>query len=65
MSVTEDVPLDILMELNGAHSKLTSGDAWQFYKRLADKWGTKNFSPSVKERMATLTPISTADYVAA
>ena len=65
MSVTEDVPLDILTELNGARMKLTSGDAWQFYKRLADKWGTKNFSPSVKERMATLTPISTADYVAA
>jgi amidase len=65
MSVTEDVPLDILTELNGARMKLTSGDAWQFYKRLADKWGTKNFSPSVKERMGTLTPISTADYVAA
>ena len=65
MSVTEDVPLDILTELNGARMKLTSGDAWQFYKRLADKWGTKNFSPSVKERMAALTPISTADYVAA
>ena len=65
MSVTEDVPLGILTELNGARSKLTSGDAWQFYKRLADKWGTKNFSPAVKERMATLTPISSAEYVAA
>ena len=50
MSVTEDVPLDILSDLNAARMKLTSGDAWQFYKRLADKWGTKNFSPSVKER---------------
>jgi amidase len=64
-SVKEDVPLSILTDLNAARSKLTSGDAWQFYKRMADKWGTKNFAPSVKERMATLTPISTAEYVEA
>ncbi|HKE96246.1 MAG TPA: amidase [Povalibacter sp.] len=64
-SVTEDVPQQILLDLNAARSKLTSGDAWQFYQRLADKWGSKNFSPSVKERMKTLTPISSAEYVQA
>ncbi len=64
-SVSEDMPASTLAELNAARMKLTSGDAWAFYKRLADKWGTKNFSPAVKERMGTLQPISTAEYVQA
>jgi amidase len=64
-SVKEDVPKDILMDLTSARTKLTGGDAWAFYKRMADKHGTKNFSPSVKERMKTMTPISSAEYVEA
>lgn len=64
-SVQEDIPTDVVTALNTARGKLTSGDAWAFYKRLADKWGSKNFSPSVTERMKTLTPISTAEYVEA
>jgi amidase len=64
-SVKEDVPQQILLELNAARTKLTSGDAWQFYQRLADKFGSKNFSPSVKERMKTMTPITSAEYVEA
>jgi amidase len=64
-SVAEDVPLKILTDLNAARVKLTSGDAWAFYKRLADKWGSKNFSPAVTQRMTGLKPISTAEYVEA
>ena len=64
-SVTEDLPKDILTDLYAARTKLTGGDAWAFYKRLADKWGTKNFSPSVTERMKTMKPISSAEYVEA
>lgn len=64
-SVAEDHPKDTLNELAAARTKLTSGDAWAFYKRMADKWGTKNFSPSVTERMKTLTPISSSEYVEA
>ena len=64
-SVKEDAPVSVLMELAAARSRLTSGDAWAFYKRLADKHGTKNFSPSVKERMARMTPITTAEYAEA
>lgn len=64
-SVVEDVPQQILLDLNAARQKLTSGDAWKFYERLANRWGTKNFSPSVKERMKTMTPISSAEYVEA
>jgi amidase len=64
-SIKEDVPTDILTDLNTARGKLTSGDAWAFYKRLADKWGSKNFSPQVTQRIATLKPISTAEYVEA
>ncbi len=63
--VNEDVPQQILLDLNAARSRLTSGDAWQFYQRLADRWGTKNFSPSVKERMKSMTPITSAEYVEA
>jgi amidase len=64
-SVHEDAPTSLLTELNAARSKLTGGDAWAFYKRLADKWGTKNFSPAVKERMEKMTPIPTPEYVEA
>ena len=63
--VQEDHPKDILNELAAARTKLTGGDAWAFYKRLADKHGTKNFSPSVKERMSRMTPITSAEYVEA
>ena len=41
------------------------GGAWAFYKRMADKHGSKNFSPSVKERMTRMTAISSAEYVEA
>ncbi len=64
-SLKEDAPTGVLTELAAARTKMTSGDAWAFYKRVADKWGTKNFSPSVKERMKTMTPISTAEYAEA
>jgi len=64
-SVNEDAPQDVLKDLNAARGKLTSGDAWAFYKRLADKWGTKNFSPSVTERMKTMVPLSSAEVVEA
>jgi len=64
-SVQEDHPQDILMDLNEARRKLTMGDAWQFYQRLADKWGTKNFSPSVKERMKNMQPLTSAQVVEA
>lgn len=64
-SVNEEAPTQILTDLNTARGKLTSGDAWAFYKRLADKWGSKNFSPQVTQRMAGLMPLSTAEYVEA
>jgi amidase len=64
-SLTEDFPESILRDLYESRRTLTNGDAWAFYQRLADKWGTKNFSPSVKERMKTMQPISTAAYVEA
>lgn len=65
MSVTEHMPLEVLTELYAAQQKLIVGDAWQFYGRLVEKWGTKNFSPCVRDFMSTLTPISTAQYVQA
>jgi amidase len=64
-SVQEDCPKAILEDLYDARNTLIAGDAWAFYKRLADRWSTKNFSPAVTERMKTLQPLSTADVVAA
>jgi len=63
--VTEDLPKDILEELYDARTKLTNGDAWAFYKRLAERNHTKTFSPQVHDRMPKMTPISTAEYVEA
>ena len=62
-NVKEDLPKEILSDLYDARTKLTSGDGWAFYKRMADKWGTKNFSPQVTERMKNMTPLSTAELV--
>jgi len=64
-SVTEDLPKDLLTELFDARHKLTNGDALAYYKRLADKNGTKTFSPQRHEQMARLTQISAAEYIEA
>lgn len=63
--ITEDAPVETLNELAQARSTLSNGDGGAFYKRLADKWGTKNFSPSRKERMASAVPITSAAMVEA
>jgi amidase len=64
-SVAEDSPTGVLDALNAARALLTRGDAWAFYKRLADKWGSNNFSPSVTARIQDMTPISSAEYIEA
>ncbi|PTY07885.1 amidase [Opitutaceae bacterium EW11] len=64
-SVNEDLPKDIFVDLFEARRKLTNGDGWAFYKRMAAKWGTQNYSPAVAERMKTMTPISSAEYIEA
>jgi amidase len=64
-NIKEDVPTSTLMKLAEARTKITGGDAWAFYKRMADKWGTKNFSPAVTQRMKSMTPISSAEYIEA
>ncbi len=64
-SVTQDAPTAIFRQLDDARSRLTNGDAWSFYTRLAAKWDTKNFSPRVTERVKGMQPVSSADYVQA
>jgi amidase len=44
---------------------LSRGDGSAFYKRLADKWGTKNFSPGREETVAKGAPLTTAEMVQA
>jgi amidase len=64
-SVKEDLPLGLLEELYAARDVLTNGDGLAYYKRLADKWGTKSFSPSRYEQMKRIKPVSTAAYIQA
>jgi amidase len=64
-NVKEDLPASILDSLYDARAKLTNGDGWAFYKRMDEKWGTKNFSPTVTQRMKTVQPLSTGALVAA
>jgi amidase len=65
-SVQEDAPTDIMMPLSDARRRLTRGDGWQFYQRLVDKWGTKNFSPSRRESMAAAEPpLTSAEMIQA
>jgi amidase len=64
-SVAEDAPQEILLELAAARQQLSSGDAGAFYKRMADKWNTKNFAPSRKQSMATQVALTSAVMVEA
>jgi amidase len=64
-SVTEDAPKDALMQLTEARRNLSRGDGSAFYKRLADKWGTKNFSPGREETVAKGAPLTSAEMVQA
>lgn len=64
-SVNEDAPQEILVELGEARSQLSSGDGGAFYKRLVERWDTRNFAPSRRERMANAVPLSTATMVEA
>ncbi|HVJ29623.1 MAG TPA: amidase [Gammaproteobacteria bacterium] len=64
-SVTRDAPTDALMRLTAARRDLTRGDGSAFYKRLADKWGTKNFSPGRVETLKQPAPLTTAEMVEA
>jgi amidase len=64
-AVKEDAPKSILDELADARRKLTQGDGGAFYQRLADKWGTRNFSPQRKAMMASAEPLTSAELVEA
>jgi amidase len=64
-SVKEDLPKTLLEELYDARTKLTNGDAFAFYKRLADKNGTKTFSPQRHDQMLKTIALSTPEVVEA
>lgn len=44
-SVEEDAPKAVLDDIQDARMKLILGDGGAFYKRMAERWGTHNFSP--------------------
>ena len=53
------------MQLTEARRNFSRGDGSAFYKRLADKWGTKNFSPGREETVAKGAPLISAEMVQA
>ncbi|WP_245586102.1 amidase [Solimonas soli] len=63
--VQEAAPTQTMLKLADARRRMTMGDGWAFYQRLADKWGTHNISPSRKEAMAKAKPLSSADLIKA
>jgi amidase len=59
--IREDLPKDLLMEMEEVRFKLTSADGWTFVKRIADRWGTKAASSVLTERMKAA-PIPAAEF---
>ena len=49
--VHEDLPKDLMMEMEEIRFRLTNADGWTFVRRMAEKWGTKATSPVLVERM--------------
>jgi len=60
--VHEDLPKDLLMEMEDIRHRLTNADGWTFVKRMADKWGTKAMSPALTDLMRANEPVSTAEF---
>lgn len=61
--VEENAPIEALLDLERMRGELFKADAWQFYRRMADRWGTKNYAPEYKTGMAELKPLSVAETV--
>lgn len=61
--VTEDCPARLLSALNATRGTLARGDGWAWYKRLADKWGTKNISGDMAKTIESARQIPTPEYV--
>jgi amidase len=59
--VREDLPKDLITEMEEVRFRLTRADGWTFVKRLADKWGTKATSPVLVERMK-IEPVTTPEF---
>jgi amidase len=62
-TVTDAFPEELIRKLNSASAKLAMGDGWQWYKRLADKWGTKNISSDFAKMIESTPQLSTPEYV--
>jgi amidase len=59
--VREDLPKDLITEMEEVRFRLTRADGWTFVKRMGDKWGTKATSPVLVERMK-IEPATTPEF---
>ncbi len=59
--IREDLPKDLMMEMEEVRFRLTRADGWTFVQRVADKWGTKATSPVLLERMK-MEPLPTPEF---
>ena len=60
--VREDLPKDLIMEMEDIRHRLTNADGWTFVQRMADKWGTKAMSPVLTERIRSNQPVAAAVF---
>jgi amidase len=60
--VKEDLPKDLMMEMEDVRFRLTNADGWTFVQRMAAKWGTKAVSPVLTDRMRR-EPVSAAEFI--
>jgi amidase len=59
--IREDLPKNLMMQMEEVRDRLTRADGWTFVRRMSEKWGTKATSPVLLERMKT-EPASTAEF---
>jgi amidase len=63
LSVTEDCPRDLLVELGTIRRDLIIGDGWQWLKRATERAGSKTYGASLRQRLSEQgEKISTARY---
>ncbi|WP_154855059.1 amidase [Cyclobacterium xiamenense] len=63
LSVTEDCPRDLLVELGTIRRDLIIGDGWQWLKRATERAGSKTYGASLRQRLSEQgETISTARY---
>ncbi|WP_028008932.1 amidase [Solimonas flava] len=63
--VRQDCPTADLAVLHEMRGKLSMGDGWAWYQRLAQKWGTHHLSGTMDESIRAIKPLRSSEFVEA